>query len=133
MADLQQALRTRLLDDAAVTALVGDRIHWAAVPQRSALPYVRLTTVSDVRPQHLTGFEGSRLTRIQADVFAESYGAARNLSEALVAAVTDPETVGGVRFGRTGIEGPRDLGEDVPGKGFIHRLSLDLLTEHALA
>lgn len=128
MPDLQSALFSR------ISAAVGNtRVYWGTAPQGKARPYVRMNTVSDPRPQHLTGYETARQTRVQVDVFADTYAEARSLSETIITAVANPATVAGVKFGRTKAEGPRDLGEDVDGIGYIHRLSLDLLAEHSLA
>jgi hypothetical protein len=131
MADFATALRTRLLADSDVSG-VTTRIHWNLVPQGVALPYIRLQTISDDRSQHLKGYDTARVTRIQCDCFASSYGTARALAEHVIDAVASPTTVGGVQFGRTKAEGPRDLGEDVDGIGFIHRASVDLLAEHKM-
>ena len=129
MADFATGLRARLIAAAGVTAIVGQKVYWGITPQGTVLPYVRLNTISDPRPEHLQGYDGSRITRVQADCFAGSYATARALAEAVIAAVADPATVGTVRFGRTKAEGPRDLGEDTA-SGFVFRASVDLLVEH---
>ena len=41
--DMQSALATRI--EAAGT-IAGDRVHWVAVPQGTALPYIRMQTAS---------------------------------------------------------------------------------------
>lgn len=132
MPDLQSALTARLNAAAPVTAITGSRIYWTLVPAAAALPYVRMQTVSDPRPEHLGAYDAARVTRVQVDCFAASYKTARDLAEKIIAAVAQPATVAGVKFGRTKAEGPRDLGEDTS-SGFVHRLSLDLLSEHSLA
>lgn len=126
-------MHSRLAADAAVSAVVGAKIYWVKVPQTAVLPYVRLQTISDPRPAHLKGVNGARVTRVQADCFAATYGVARQLAEKIITAMAVPDQVGGVHFGYAKPEGPRDLGEDVEGKGFVHRASLDLLVEHKLA
>lgn len=123
MADFAAALRTRL------SGVAGGAIHWVKVPATAALPYVRLQTISDPRPEHLKDYDAARLTRVQADCFAATHAAARDLALAVKAALAAPATVGGVTFGRTRAEGPRDLGEDATG-GFVHRASIDLLVHH---
>ena len=137
MADMQSALTERLEANATLAAALVEggvaRIHWVKVPQNSPVPYVRMQTVSDPRPQHLKGYQANRETRVQVDVFSASYKQARSLAETVVATMAEPTTVAGVRFGRTRAEGPRDLGEDLPGGGYVHRLSLDLLVWHSLA
>ena len=132
MPDFASALYARLTADAAVSAVVGTRVYWVNRPQDSALPAIRLQTVSDPREQHLKDYTGARQTRVQADCFAATYGAARQLAEKVVTALANPGTHGGVVFGRIKAEGPRDLGEDTAA-GFIHRASIDLLVEHRLA
>lgn len=118
------ALRSRLL------GLADGAIHGPKVPARGVLPYVRLQVISDPRPEHLKGYDGARVTRVQADCFAATHKAARALAGQVIAALAEPATVDGVGFGRTKAEGPRDLGEDATAD-FIHRASIDLLVEHA--
>jgi hypothetical protein len=50
----------------------------------------------------------------------------------IISVLSVPGVFAGVVFGVTKAEGPRDLGEDTSA-GFIHRASVDLLVEHALA
>ena len=126
---MQSALATRI--EAAGT-IAGDRVHWVAVPQDTALPYIRMQTASDPRPEHLKDYHGARQTRVQVDCFAERYAQARALAEAVIAGMATPAVVEGVRFGRGKATGPRDLGDDTTGK-FVHRASVDLLVEHTLA
>lgn len=132
MDDFATALRARLIADAPVAA-VTTRIFWGIGPQGTTRPYVRLNTISDPRPEHLKGYQSARQTRVQADCFADTYAAARGLAEKIVSALDGATTQGTIRFGRIKAEGPRDLGEDVEGIGYIHRASLDLLVEHTLA
>ncbi len=132
MPDFGTALKSRLAADAGVIAAGGNEIHWVKVPQGKTLPYVRLQTISDPRPEHLKGYDGARVSRIQADCFAASWGQARKIAEAIITAATSPMTVEGIQFGHTKAEGPNDLGEDV-GTAFVHRASIDLLVEHRLA
>lgn len=124
MADMQTALRSRLTGGAA-----GTRVYWNIVPQTATLPYIRLQTISDPRPEHLKGYQGARTTRVQVDCYAATYAAARSMAEAVIAATATPGTTSGIHFGRIKAEGPRDLGEDTA-QGYTHRASLDLLVEH---
>jgi hypothetical protein len=122
------AAYTSRLDTAGVA---GGRNYWVKVPQNATLPYTRSQVVSDDRPEHLKGVDGARVSRIQTDCFAETFGASRTLAELVIATMSPPATVDGIQFGHTAAEGPRDLGEDISGK-FIHMASLDLLVEHKL-
>ena len=111
---------------------MGVQIYPTIVPQDKPLPYIRYQVVSDPRPENLSGYDGARVARVQIDCFASGYIASRELAEDVIAAVAVPATTDGVKFGRVKAEGPRDLGEDTA-KGFVHRASLDLLVEYALA
>lgn len=75
--DFAAALRTRLVS---ASTSAGTKVYWGIVPQGAAPPYVRLQTISDPRPEHLTGYDGARQTRVQADAFASTYGEARAIS-----------------------------------------------------
>lgn len=139
MADLQSALVERLKSVPSLVALLTEaetgyfKVYLGIVPQGKKLPYIRMSTISDPRPEHLGGYDESRITRVQVDVFSRSYAEARSISESIISAVAQPATVAGVKFGRTKAEGPSDLGEDVEGVGYVHRLRIDLLAEHSLA
>jgi hypothetical protein len=132
MSDFATALRSRLTGDAEVAGYVGTRIYPTIVAQNAAFPYIRYQTVSDPRPEHLSGYQSARVSRVQIDCFAKKYIDARAIAEAVIEAVAAPGETDGVHFGRVKAEGPRDLGEDTS-SGFVHRASLDLLVEHKLA
>lgn len=129
MADFLTALHARLTADGDVSALINTRAYPTIVPQNATKPYIRYQVISDDRPEHLGGYDGARVSRVQVDCFAEKFSQTRALAEAVIDAVAQPATVAGTKFGRTKAEGPRDLGEDTS-DGFVHRASLDLLVEH---
>lgn len=134
MADFAEALKVRLAAVAPLTTLTGvGKIHWGKVPQGTVLPYIRLSVASDPRPENLEGYDDARVSRVQADCFADKWGTARAMAKAIVAATDAPATVSGVSFGRIKAEGPVDRGEDISGGGYVHNASLDLLVEHSLA
>ena len=94
---MQQALRSRLLADGTVAALVGTRVDWDARPQGKSLPAITLAMV-DNRDQHMGGPQVTRNTIIQADCWALKAADAHNLAEAVIAELQPPATVSGVRF-----------------------------------
>lgn len=128
--DMQMALASRLLTDPDIAALVGTRVDWIQRKQDDPFPAIVLTTISDPRPQHLKGFEDFRETRVQADCLSLDYGEARGLAELVIDASVGSATIGSIRFLRADIDGPRDLGELLEGKGFVHRQSVDLIIRH---
>src|SRR5688572_27738287 len=139
MADVETALRARLLADPTISAIT-TRIHWGDVPQGTALPYIRLNTISDPLDEHLKGYTARQRPRVQADCFdkkADSvansgYPRARDLAKKVIASVALPATVSGVAFNRIKAEGPVPGSEDVPGIGLVSRARVDLLVEHKL-
>jgi hypothetical protein len=133
MADLATAFRARLVADTAVAAIVSTRIYWGVVPQNATLPYVRLHIISDPRPEHLKGYQGSRRTRIQASCFASSFGVAKQLGTAIVKAVSSPWADTGGKVGRVKCEGPREGQGTDTANGFIHHQIVDAMMEHTFA
>jgi hypothetical protein len=77
-----QAMRTILLADAAVVALVGQNIEPVRMDQETTLPAVVLTRVSLVPANHLKGRPTLDSNRVQLDGFATTYAAARQLASA---------------------------------------------------
>ena len=127
--DMQGALRARITG---ASTSAGTRVYWVDRPQASALPSVTLQIITDLRPQHLKGFDETRDTRVQIDCWAATYAAATALKEAVLAAVIPINTSNGIRFDRAIIDGERDLGERTETQ-FIHRASVDLVIWWATA
>jgi len=133
MADFAIVLRGRIVAAPAVAADLGSRLYPRdKVPQTAIKPYATYQVISDPRPEHLKGYDGARQSRMQIDIYADTYERARLIGENIIIAVAMPGAQGGVRFGHTKGEGPRDLSEESV-SGTISRASLDLLTEHAPA
>lgn len=128
--DWQGALRKRLVTDNGVNALVVQRVYWMDRPQASALPAITLQTVSELRPQHMKGFDGLDFSRVQIDCWAATYAKAQEVKESVIAAVAGEYTGDGIHFERAFIDGIRDLGERTE-TAFIHRTSLDMIFHHS--
>jgi hypothetical protein len=129
MADLETALRARLKADAAFVAAGSNRVEWEEQPQNAAYPHTTLSVVSDIRPEHLKGYDATRPTRVQADCRAVTSKAAKAMARALIAALSPTGTFNGHVFGRIKAEGPRPLNEIVNG-ATIYRQSVDLIIWH---
>ena len=130
--DWQAALRARLTGASAVTDLVGTRIYWVERPQSSALPAITLQTVDDRMPQHMKGFDGLDVARVQVDVWGRTYAEVRPIVRAAIDALAPANTSNGVRFERAFVDGVRDLGEQTE-TVFVHRTAVDLIVHHAAA
>ena len=124
------AMRARLLAAGPVTALVGQRVTWIDRPQASALPAITLQVVSELRPQHMAGFDGLRDVTVQIDIWGNSYVETKSIMEAVIAALTPAQTGNGINFARSFIDSIRDLGEQVETQ-FIHRTSIDLRVHYS--
>lgn len=131
MADMEAALLARIKADATVAGLVGTRVTWVDRPQTTALPAITLQTIVAPRAQHMGGMQDTQQATVQADVWAKSYGSARAIREALIAAVSPATEHGGVAFDRA-FSASRDGGEDVSGT-FVHRHKIDFRLTYAPA
>jgi hypothetical protein len=126
---METALRTRLKNAAGVSTIVGTRIDWTERPQRSAYPAVVLTLVSDVRSQHMAGFDTFRPTRVQIDCFATTAAQKVSLREAVIAAIVPAATQSGVEFLRAQDISVTDRSKNTE-TGFVHQDLIDLTIWH---
>lgn len=130
------ALRTRLLNDAPVMALVGRNpgdngasIDWKVRRQGSPLPALVLQNISDLMPQTHDGFDAVRPTRVQVKCLGGNATAAIALRKAAIAALTPTGTFSGVFFERARIDGSRDLSAQTE-TGFVHCEAIDFIFRH---
>lgn len=135
--DWQEALRTRLLADGPLSALVSTGIDWVERPQGKTLPAVTLQSIADARDQNFKEFEGLQPARVQYDVWGDTFASVRGVVETLIAAAVPSNTANGHRFTRAMVElAPRDLTERISaGDGqskTVFRTSFDLTHHHAL-
>lgn len=126
--DMQTALRARLVSQTAA----GTRVYWLDRPQGTALPAITLQTISGDRPQTYSAFQDWRTIRVQLDVWAASYGEARAILEAAIAALAAKGNSNGIFFDRTDFEGERDTTERLETQ-LIYRTGIDLIVRHAPA
>lgn len=75
----EQGLRTHLLGDAAIAALVVARVYPLRLPQKPTLPAIVLTRVSGVRYQPLRGQASLARPRFQVDAWASTHDGATAL------------------------------------------------------
>lgn len=68
---VEELIRDRIAELAAVTSLVSTRIYLGKLPQSPAYPCVRVQLVDDPRDYHLRGVNGFARARIQVDAFAK--------------------------------------------------------------
>ncbi len=126
---MNQALRSRLLEDTAVKALVKTRVDWGVRKQGDPYPAICLTVISDPRPQDYKGFVAKRETRVQIDCYAETRATAAALSEAVIAVITPGGEFFGTKFSRAFIDTVQDRGA-LSGTVYVHRDKIDALIWH---
>ena len=124
MGDYRVALRARFLADPTIAAVAGRRIDWSVLKQAAGFPAIRLLTVSDQRPRHMTGANRYRPVRVQIDCMALTIGQVVEMREAAVTLLLTSGTFDGVHFGRAQEITIRDLGEQRD-DGFVHRDTID--------
>jgi len=73
------ALRAHLLGDVQTAAMVGGRAYPLRLPQKTALPAIVLTRISETRVAHLRGADALARPRYQVDCWAATHDAATQL------------------------------------------------------
>jgi hypothetical protein len=126
---MEQALRSRLIEDATLAALVGKRVDWVNRPQASGYPAVTLFVVSDPRLKTMRNRTRLRGTRIQIDVMAKDQPGKVAVREAVLNAIEPRGEFDGVRFNRPQGITIRSSGSDET-NGFIHRDTIDVVIWH---
>lgn len=102
-------IRARLLADAAVVAIVGNKIYAQLAPQQTALPYITISEVSGV-PERCRGEQATERVRVQVNAIAETYPGCDKLYKAIRAALDGKEADGVVCFYDNRTDLPRDEG-----------------------
>lgn len=122
---MEEAFRAALHADAGVKAVAGDRLDWGLRPPQ--LPAGRMQVVSEVPFYTAQGRDGLTPYRVQIDCMGLTYGDAKRLARAIVAAVG--------RLGRPAFdacfifESRDDHDEDASGR-VVFRTSLDVRVWH---
>lgn len=126
------AVEQRLMSSEAVVSLSAG-VCWGR--RILSLPWITLQIVSDPRPQHYRGLQRSRATEIQADAWALTREAARDLEAAVIAELIQAREVEGIKFQRGFVTNTRGGGEleqgnDDPLRTELFRRSIDLTLWH---
>lgn len=107
------------------------RRFWGRAPQSPppARPYAVLSRISGARDYHAQGPSGYVISRVQIDVYAESYVAAHGTAQSIVAAVSG---YSGDGIHAVFIDGQRDLsGLEAGDPNELYRVSIDVIVHHA--
>jgi hypothetical protein len=77
---IEQAIRSALINNAAVTALIGTRVYPMFLAQGYTLPAISYQRITGNRPREAADKTGRVNARFQIDCWAESYSGAHDLS-----------------------------------------------------
>jgi len=103
-------------------------VHWGMAPQGSIRPFVVLRVVSVQRGHSSDGVMGPRETRVQADVYAETYGATKAIARRMIAETDGRRTA---EFRAVFVVSEQDLpGADAEGNQTQFRTSIDFIIHH---
>jgi hypothetical protein len=80
--DIGAGVNAKLLDTAAVKALVADRGYPDILPQGVKLPAYTYSVISDVPSHHMGGISGLSESRVQFDFYASTRKESNDLAEA---------------------------------------------------
>jgi len=78
---IESSLRSYLLADSDISALVGDRIYPMTLPANSELPAIVYQTISNTREQVMNHKSGIAHPRIQLTCWCDTYSEVKNLAE----------------------------------------------------
>ena len=135
---MEEALRAYILAMAGMSAAVATRVDWSLSPQGRPYPSVVLWDISDIEQMNLAAPSGWVHSRVQIDVWAETYKVAKAIS--LILAPRGRKaglnglraTFGGYRFRIFVID--RDAstdGDSAAASGVKHRFRVDLDVWHS--
>jgi hypothetical protein len=79
----EAAVRTALVSDSGVAAIVGTKVYPVLAPASADLPFITWRRISVGRQQSLSGPVGMPTVSLSVDLFAETYEATRELADAV--------------------------------------------------
>lgn len=130
---MKAALRSILLADAGVAALVGARVSWVTRPRMSELPSITLQQIGGIRHYDMTAPSGLVQARVQVDCWALANKDAARVARAVNAAIGGLRgEVAGVEFQGCFLESELDF-TDATGATpdeLLHRVSQDYVIWH---
>ena len=134
MSTVNEGVRAYLVAQSAITALCSTRVRTTQADQSDDLPYILLTTVSDMSVYAMAGEAGLARARQQVDVIARTPLAAIALSEAVRAAMSGYRGAMGTlpvrRCHRIDRSGPDLFGPDDGGQRGKYRVRMDFAIDY---
>lgn len=124
-------LRTLLVGDANLSALIGDRVYWVARDKEGGVPCVVLFVIDGPPDYHLNGPSGLVQSRVQANLYAETYTDVDALERAFMAAIVTADAATPVTdtIHALSIDNRRDL-TDTSQPDYLFLTTVDLMIDH---
>lgn len=114
MSSIKQSVRTRLLQSATITALVGANVFTGRSDQGQALPRINIQRISGGQEHDLDGAAANANPRIQIDCYAATDIACDTLADAVRNMLDGYTGVMGTHFVDVAYQDDRHDGEDAP-------------------
>lgn len=102
--------------------------YWVRAPQNTARPYVILNVIDKPRGYTMAGQDGLTQSRVQADVYADSYSSAKTVARSIVTLLSGYR---GGKFQGVFVDSERDLPAETAGSvSQLFRVSIDLMIHY---
>ena len=125
---IEDGLRTHLIADSPVTALVVARIYPIKLPQEPTYPCLTYEIVSDIPYRGLSGDHDKEVIRARIHCWAETFAGATDLARKVRTALADfSGTMGSTVVSSVKFETWSDLFEDTPE---VYRRVADFMITH---
>jgi len=114
---------------ALLASVAGGRRHWVRAPASTARPYIVLNRIAGRADYTFQGPSGYVESRVQADIYADTYGAAKATARQVITSLSGRRT--GSILGIF-LDAERDLPvEDAGAVTHLFRVSLDFNIHHS--
>ncbi len=125
---IEDGLRTHLIADAPVTALVVARVYPLKLPQSPTYPALTYEIISDIPYRGLDGDHDKERIRVRVHCWSATYAGATDLARKVRTALSDFKgLMGTVEVSSTKFESWNDIFEDVPE---VYRRVVDFMVTH---
>jgi len=125
---IETGLRTHLIADSPVTALVVARIYPLKLPNKPTYPALTYEVISDIPYRRLEGDDAREKIRVRVDCWAETYVGSVDLARKVRTAVADfSGLMGATPVSSAKFESWTDIFEDVPE---VYRRVVDFMITH---
>lgn len=113
---------------ALMAGIADGRRYWVRAPQSAARPYVILNRIDKPRGYTMKGQDTLTQTRVQADIYADTYSAALGVSRSMVTLLSGYR---GGKFQGVFVDSERDLpAESASSVSQLFRISIDLMIHY---